>query len=246
MSTDRISLQSTALEFKSASLNVPVLQLSGTDFETIDQQLLEKVAQAPEFFKNSPLIIDFQKLTNKNLSISVKAIVELVRGHGFMPIGIRGGNEAQNFEAFSLNLPIHSLHGINTPLADKKAVKITPADEAEKKFASAHILENRVIDQPVRSGQQVYAKGDLIVTATVSAGAELMAEGNIHVYGSLRGKALAGVPENTKSRIFCSDFQAELISIAGIYQLSDNISKYQQHKPVEISLDNRTLIIKNI
>jgi septum site-determining protein MinC len=107
-------------------------------------------------------------------------------------------------------------------------------------------LENKLITQPVRSGQRVYAKGDLIVTATVSAGAEIMAEGNIHVYGSLRGRALAGVLGNVDSRIFCSDLQAELISIAGIYQLSDDLSAETAHKPVQISLDKQTLIIKDI
>ena len=84
------------------------------------------------------------------------------------------------------------------------------------------------------------------MTATVSAGAEIMAEGNIHVYGSLRGRALAGVQGNTECRIFCSDLQAELISIAGIYQLSDDLSNHTGHKPVQISLDNQTLIFKDI
>jgi septum site-determining protein MinC len=118
--------------------------------------------------------------------------------------------------------------------------------DAEEIKQSEPLVENKLITQPVRSGQRVYAKGDLIVTATVSAGAEIMAEGNIHVYGTLRGRALAGVLGNVESRIFCSDLQAELISIAGIYQLSDDLSPETAHKPVQISLDNQTLIIKDI
>ena len=246
MSTGTPSSQKTALEFKSTSLTVPVLLLGGNDLTRIEQQLQEKVAQAPEFFKNSPLLIDFQKLTGQNLAVSVEEVVNIVRNQGFMPIGIRGGNEQQNAEALAMNLPVHSMHGQNTPLADKKTAKKLPAPEVENTAPANHILENKLVTQPVRSGQRVYAKGDLIVTATVSAGAEIMAEGNIHIYGSLRGRALAGVLGNTESRIFCSDLQAELISIAGIYQLRDDLSNHAAHKPVQISLDNQTLIIKDI
>ncbi len=246
MSIDTSSSHKAALEFKSTSLTVPVLLLAGNDLLGIEQQLQEKVAQAPEFFRNSPLLIDLQKLTAHNLAISVEEIVGVLHKLGFMPIGIRGGNEQQNAEALAMHMPVHSLHGQNAPLADKQAVKKLPTPELEKPVAAAQSIENKLITQPVRSGQRVYAKGDLIVTATVSAGAEIMAEGNIHIYGSLRGRALAGVLGNTESRIFCSDLQAELISIAGIYQLRDDLSNHAPHKPVQISLDNQTLIIKDI
>lgn len=245
MSIDTPSFQKTALEFKSTSLTVPVLLLAGNDLLRIDQQLQEKVAQAPEFFKNSPLLIDFQKLTAQNLGANVAEIVNLVRNHGFMPIGIRGGNEQQNNESLALNLPVHSLHAQTSPLTEKTANKL-PTPEAEKISPAGQSLENKLITQPVRSGQRVYAKGDLIVTATVSAGAEIMAEGNIHIYGTLRGRALAGVLGNAQSRIFCSDLQAELISIAGIYQLRDDLSGYSAHTPVQICLENQSLVIKDI
>ncbi len=242
MSIDTSSSLKTALEFKSTSLTVPVLLLADNDLLHIDLQLQEKVAQAPDFFKNSPLLIDFQKLTAQNLAVSVVEVINVVRNQGFMPIGIRSGTEHQNIEALAINLPIHSTHGQNTPLTDKKpAVKLPVPDVPVNQE-----LENKLISHPVRSGQRVYAKGDLIVTATVSVGAEIMAEGNIHVYGSLRGRALAGVLGNTESRIFCSDLQAELISIAGTYQLRDDLSNYPSHKPVQISLENQKLIIKEI
>ncbi|MDD4913865.1 MAG: septum site-determining protein MinC [Methylococcales bacterium] len=241
MATDACSSKMMALEFKSTTLTVPVLLLVSNDLTDIDHQLQEKVAQAPEFFKSSPLIIDFQKLTSQNTALSVQEIVDLIRQHGFMPIGIRGGDESQNKEASALSLPVYATHSQNTPPADKKPEKIMPAKEADNTPP-----ENRLICQPIRSGQRVYARGDLIVTATVSAGAEIMAEGNIHIYGSLRGRALAGVLGNGECRIFCSDLQAELISIAGIYQIRDDLSSYPAHKPVQISLDNQTLIIKDI
>jgi septum site-determining protein MinC len=246
MSTGALSSQKVALEFKSTSLTVPVLLLASTEIPFIESQLKEKVAQAPEFFKNSPLLLDLQKLNSLNLNIELKELVELIRSLGFMPIGIRGGLESQNSDALAMNLPVFSLHGTNIPLVNKPASKKLPVPAVEEKPKPDQPLENKLITQPIRSGQQVYAKGDLIVTATVSAGAEIMAEGNIHVYGTLRGRALAGVLGNVDSRIFCADLQAELISIAGIYQLSDDLSKYATRKPVQISLDNQTLVIKDI
>jgi len=239
------SATKAALEFKSTSLTIPVLVLLSPDLDSIDQQLDEKVSQAPEFFKNSPLLIDLQKLNAKEMNIQVETIVGLVRQHGFMPIGIRGGNEQQNQEALAINLPVHSIHSQNVPLVEKQVSKtafvdVKPALEANQS------VENKLITQPIRSGQRVYAKGDLIVTATVSAGAEIMAEGNIHVYGSLRGRALAGVLGNTESRIFCSDLQAELVSVAGIYKLKDDLALYPPQTPVHISLKDQSLDIKNI
>lgn len=246
MSTSSPTLQKAALEFKSTALTVPVLLLASNDERHIELQLQEKIAQAPEFFKHSPLLIDLQKLNSQGLDMNLQILVKLVRDLEFMPIGIRGGNEAQNQAALGMNLPVHSMHGGNTPLANKPAAKTLAVPEVQAIKQPEQAFENKVITQPVRSGQRVYAKGDLIVTATVSAGAEIMAEGNIHVYGSLRGRALAGVLGDINSRIFCSNLQAELISIAGIYQLSDDLSPETAHKPVQISLDNQTLIIKDI
>jgi len=246
MSIGTESLPMIALEFKSSTLTVPVLLLANNDLVTIDQQLQNKVAQAPEFFKNSPLLIDFQKLTAQNLLITVSEVIDIVRQHGFMPIGIRGGSEQQNAEALVMNFPVHNLLAQKTEQTEKKIEKTLPTPEVENSLTQSQSIENKLITHPVRSGQRVYAKGDLIVTATVSAGAEIMAEGNIHVYGSLRGRALAGVLGNENSRIFCSDLQAELISIAGTYQLRDDLSAYAPHKPVQISLENQKLIIKDI
>ena len=107
-------MQKVVLEFKSTSLTVPVLLLNSNDVEQIQQQLLEKVAQAPDFFRNSPLLIDLQKLNNQNLDINVPALIALVRKQAFMPIGIRGGTEKQNQDTLALNLPVLSFHFTKT------------------------------------------------------------------------------------------------------------------------------------
>ena len=251
MSNPVASAAKNVIEFKSTSLVTPILVLSSSNIVDIDEQLSAKVAQAPEFFKNSPLIIDFQKLATSEASLTIADIIALVRQHGFMPIGIRGGNEHHNAQAWAIGLPVHSMHSQTTPLANKTAetaatVSAKTVDNPAHSDVEAPRVENKLITHPIRSGQRVYVKGDLIVTAAVSAGAEIMAEGNIHVYGSLRGRALAGVLGNVESRIFCADLQAELVSIAGIYKLKDDLLDSPQQTPVQIALEGDLLNIKPI
>ena len=131
MSTSATSTQKSALEFKSASLTVPVLSLSSNDLPQISQQIGDKVAQAPEFFRNSPLLLDLQKLNAQNLALDLDSLLPLLQEHGFLPIGIRGGNESQNQQALALKLPIHSLHSTQPVSSAKPASKTlsgSPAD----------------------------------------------------------------------------------------------------------------------
>lgn len=240
------------LEFKSASLTVPSLRFFSNDLMVIDAVVREKTAQAAEFFRDSPVMMDLQLLNEQQQPVDVDALVRLLRTLGMVPIGLRGGNEVQNQAALALGLfcqpaTAGTVTQKKSPDANEVAI---PSVEPEATDAAAPVVatvhESRVISHPVRSGQRVYASGDLTVTATVSAGAEIMAEGNIHVYGSLRGRALAGVQGDTSARIFCTDLQAELISIAGIYKLRDDIAKEVQHKPAHISLDNELIVIKEL
>jgi septum site-determining protein MinC len=128
---------------------------------------------------------------------------------------------------------------------EKQTKTITPTTEQESESDSESTV-TRVLTQPVRSGQRIYVKGDLVILSPVSSGAEIMAEGNIHVYGALRGRALAGVQGNTESRIFCSDLQSELVSIAGHYKVSEDLVQSVRGKPVQIYLQDKALIIKDI
>ncbi|MDD1617498.1 MAG: septum site-determining protein MinC, partial [Methylococcaceae bacterium NSP1-2] len=205
------------------------------------QQLQEKVDLAPEFFKNSPLIFDVQDLNKQSRDIDISALVDVIRQSGLLPIGIRGGNVPQNKVAVELLIPVYSTHSISTTSSDT---------QKQKTIAPEPVVETTVtttlITRPIRSGQRIYASGDLVVLAQVSAGAEIMAEGNIHVYSTLRGRALAGVQGNTDARIFCSDLQAELISIAGNYKVSEDMSGIVSKKPIQVYLQDHTLIIKDI
>lgn len=233
------------LEFKSTSFSVPVLVIFSAELKLIDLQLDEKIAQAPEFFKHSALLIDLKAVNHQDLAIDIIALINCLQEKKLLPIGICGGNEEQNRLALELNIPIHTLRGTNT---NKNSLLQQPANEPEPEpvnETALNTIENMLISQPIRSGQRIYAKGDLTIVSHVSAGAEIMAEGNIHIYGALRGRALAGVQGNTESRIFCSDLDAELVSIAGHYKISEELNTAESRKPTQIYLQEQALIIKN-
>ncbi|MDO9139020.1 MAG: septum site-determining protein MinC [Methylobacter sp.] len=246
MSTDsqQNTHRSSALEFKSSTFSVPVLVLASNDVVIIEQQLQEKVQLAPEFFKNSPLVFDLQELNKRDVEINVAELTHIIRKLDLLPIGIRGGTAQQNQQALELGIPIHAGHNMSAASGTEK--QQTPKPEAVFEPQAVSAATTTLITLPVRSGQRVYAEGDLIILAQVSAGAEILAEGNIHVYGSLRGRALAGVLGNTAARIFCSDLQAELISIAGNYKISEDLNGTVLNQPVQIYLQNHALVIKDI
>ncbi|GAB4254611.1 MAG: septum site-determining protein MinC [Methylomicrobium sp.] len=227
---------------------MPVLIPFTDDLTAIDQQLQIKIKQAPEFFRHSPIILDVQELNKHHANVNIDECIALLRRLDLLPIGIRGGSPEQNEQALKLHVPKCSALSNNptqeTPVKQPPE-KIAPEPEPSTDDYQSYCT-TRLVTQPVRSGQRIYAHGDLIVLAQVSAGAEILAEGNIHVYGTLRGRALAGVQGNTEARIFCSDLQAELISIAGNYKISEDLNESVRSKPVQIYLDNLALIIQDL
>ena len=258
----------SVLEFKSSTFFVPVLILYSHDLHLIEQSLHEKINQAPDFFKNSPLIFDVQGLNKENAEFDVAVLIELLRKIGLFPVGIRGGNEEQNNQAQALFIPVDTIRGnegsselvgaqepvatIAEPEPEPEPVELESPPKPDAAVAAPvavptpTTIPTTLISHPIRSGQRIYAAGDLVVMSQVSAGAEIMAEGNIHVYNTLRGRALAGVQGNKNARIFCSDLQAELISIAGDYKTSEDLNDNIRKKPVQIYLQDRALIIKDI
>jgi len=234
------------LEFKSSTFSVPVLVISSDDLVVIEQQLQEKISLAPEFFKNSPLVLDLQEINKKGYDVDIAVLIGIIRKAGLFPIGIRGGNVQQNKQAIELFIPVYSIHSGGVAAEAQKQKTITPVIPESQTDIDTDIITTTLITQPIRSGQRIYAAGDLVVLAQVSAGAEIMAEGNIHVYNTLRGRALAGVQGNTEARIFCFDLQAELISIAGNYKISEDLDETVRNRPVQIYLQDQALIIKDI
>ena len=241
--------QKPALEFKSSAFNVPALILTSHKIADIKRQLQGKISQAPDFFKNSPLLIDLHELTAHQFEIDLRSLIRTLRSLQFIPIAVSGATLNQNAIAIELGIAVQSVHSLSNLNNYIASVSSAPEDEAEPKpecGAPVPIVENKLVTQPVRSGQRIYAKGDLTVLAPVSTGAEIMAEGSIHVYAPLRGRALAGVQGNTASRIFCSDLQADLISIAGTYRLSEDLDNNLKHTLVQVYLHNQTLLVKKL
>ncbi len=258
----KMTTPSSVLEFKSSTFFSPILILYSNDLAAIEQSLQDKINRAPDFFKNSPLIIDLRELNKSGLDIGIVEVVEMLRKIGMFPIGVRGGNEQQNKQAHKLSIPVDEGRENDSVAAASaaasrqeskaQALEQQPVEQNESRNAlpstAEHVepVRSMLITQPVRSGQRIYARGDLIVMSQVSAGAEIMAEGNIHVYNTLRGRALAGVQGNIAARIFCLDLQAELISISGDYKTSEHLTEQTQKKPVQVYLQDHALIIKEI
>ena len=205
--------------------------------DAVAAQLAEKVREAPGFFNHTPLIIDLERLTAADTRADLSVLVSLLRRRDFVPVGIRGGNEQDNRLAQAMDLAVF-------PNASGESAKVA---SPQKERRPPGKTGTRLVNSPVRSGQQVYARGgDLVVLAPVSAGAEIIADGNIHVYDTLRGRALAGVKGDQGCRIFCMDLQAELVAISGHYRISENIDDAVRKKPVQVYLDGDSLMIEAI
>jgi septum site-determining protein MinC len=220
-----------SLEIKAGSITVPILKLFTNNLARVSGQLEQKLGRAPDFFRNAPVIIDVSELGGNEGRLDFPALVSLLREQGLVPAGIRGGGPAQQAAARAAQLAILS--------------ELKPPPTHVPPGGARPAAATRLITQPVRSGQRIYAPGgDLIVLAQVSPGAELMADGNIHVYASLRGRALAGVQGDVEARIFCSDLQAELVAIGGHYQISENFESSLKGRPIQIHLRDNALIIE--
>lgn len=231
---------SVALEIKAGSITLPILKLFTADLIAVDVQLGDKLQRAPDFFRNAPVIIELGELDPDREHLDFPALAELLRNKNLVPVGVRGGNALQHHAAQAAKLAV--LAEVKHEPAPAPA---KPAPAAAPKAPAP--VATKLIEQPVRSGQKIYAPGgDLIVRAQVSAGAELMADGNIHVYGILRGRALAGVQGNVEARIFCTDLQSELVGIGGQFKLSDDIDPAVRGKAACIRLVDNTLVIDSL
>ena len=226
-----------ALELKGRMVALSVLRVLTPDLDVLGEQLDDKIAAAPDLFQNFPVLLDFEGLPGDAQSaFDIARLDRLLRERGFVPVGMRGANGILAGIAAGVGI------GVIAAGAEPAGRREAGQDGA----ASAHTA-NLLIKNPVRSGQQVYAKGgDLIVLATVSPGAEILADGNIHVYASLRGRALAGVQGNADARIFCQDLDAELISIAGRYRVSEQIRESERKRRVQIFLNGDSLVIQTL
>lgn len=234
MSQADLLAQDPVFQLKGSMLAITVMELAHNDLERLDAQLREKVVQAPAFFSNTPLVLALDKLPEGEGELDLAALMAVCRKHGLRTLAIRANRDTDIAAADALDLPVLPPSGARERLIDLPPAKpVEPAKPAEPQ-----VKPTRVISSPVRGGQQVYAQGsDLIVLAPVSAGAELLADGNIHIYAPMRGRALAGVKGNLNARIFCQQLGAELLSIAGQYKVAEDLRRDPLWgKPVQVSL----------
>lgn len=254
-------------QLRGGAYTLLVLRLNDPKDPVLFQALADKIAQAPNFFRHAPVVIDLQNLADAP-PFNMAELGRRLRQHQLVPIGVQNGSEEQNRAAVNAGWSLFP-EGRQAPLRDTPpparsaaegaapspvtdavaAAKASVAADGEPQDGGpaegAHPSPARLVTQPVRSGRQVYAhRGDLVVMASISAGAELLADGHIHVYGALRGRALAGVSGDVEARIFCRSLEAELVSIAGYWRVRDDIPEALIGKPVQIFLDGDRIAIE--
>ncbi len=234
--TDATRAQAPAcLDIKSANLPLVALMLKSTDLQAVQEELNRRLGDVPDFFDNEPLLIDLsgalaaaRRAGHEAQAIDFAALLALLAPYKVKPIAVRGGSAEHMAAAQAaglLSAPEARVVASSPPSAEPSSAPepvseqvSEPVPAAEPSLPSGALL----IDKPLRSGQQIYARGrDLVVMAMVNAGAEVIADGSIHVYAPLRGKAIAGARGNTQARIFAQSLEAELLSIAGIYRTSE-------------------------
>lgn len=248
MSEAAVSGVKQCFQLRSASISMTALELYFFDTEEFENTLKDKISQAPGFFKDIPLIVSLEKYEGLSSELDFFKIIGTCRRHNIHVIGVRGGNDDQRRLARGASLAL--LPGSNQRDREIDTGPETEAAETTNSPALARVETHgepapaKIINQPVRSGQQVYAPdGDLIILAPVQAGAEVLAAGNVHVYGPLRGRALAGIHGAEHARVFCQSLEAELVSIAGHYKISEDLQDNGWKTAVQIQLRDDLLVV---
>ena len=248
MATETAAQSRTSFDLKSASLPVVAVVLKTTDAAQFAVDLAERVADAPGFFDFDPVLIDLAPVREAEDPIDFAAIAEQLRQQRTLPVAVRGGSPAQMEAARAAGLAAAP----DAPPARAEAP--APVEVVREVIREVEVVREVpmpgpgtvVVDKPLRSGQQVYARGrDLVLLAMVNPGAEVIADGHIHVYAPLRGRAIAGAKGDEQARIYTTRMEAQLVAIAGTYRttetaLPDNVAG----KPAQVRLDGEKIIIE--
>ena len=248
MAVDTLRTARTSFDLKSATLPLVAVALKTTDTATLAADLAARMADSPGFFDNDPVLIDLALVQGSEAVPDFIALVALLRSHHTVPVAVRGGSAAQTAAALAAGLVAapdvapartESAEDVKAAGAEVRGVDVA----RDMPMPSSATV---VVDKPLRSGQQVYARGaDLVVLAVVSFGAEVIADGNIHVYAPLRGRAMAGARGNTAARIFTTCMEPQLVSIAGIYRTTEvAIPANIVGKPAQVRLEGEKLFFE--
>ncbi|NYZ62587.1 septum site-determining protein MinC [Luteimonas deserti] len=238
-------------ELKIGQVGIANLRIRTLDVERLGAEMRDRVARAPKLFERAAVILDFGGLPVSPDASTAQALIDVLRDAGAMPVALAWGSNENAALAEALGLPVlskfraqyESAEAGVAPAPPRTAPVSEPAP-APAKAAPASSEPGLIQTTAVRSGQQLYAQSrDLTVLSQVGAGAEVIADGSIHIYGPLRGRALAGAKGNADARIFCRSFHAELVAVAGHYKVLDDIPRELHGKAVQVWLEHDELKI---
>lgn len=225
-----------ALEIRFGALDIAQIRLRTLDPGAILDELTGRVATAPRFFDRTAVGLDLAQLEKEPQTEEVRAATDAIRRAGMLPVGLVNGPAYIEALARALDLPV--LAPFRTPSKPPPVLQAVQAPSAPPEPESPALLHH----QPVRSGQRLYARDkDLVITSGVGAGAEVIADGCIHIYGALRGRAMAGAHGDVTSRVFCHEFRAELVSIAGVFRVFETLPAELAGRPVQAWLEEDDL-----
>lgn len=236
-------MSNSGFQLKASSLTFTSLSLFSPNLDIIEAQLKDMTSKTPHFFDATPILIDLSLIEAQALPLDLLKLIALLRKYSLNPIALKTYDASYKLSAKEEKLAIIAQTESSNLIEEKKA------SQKESTEPKSCFRNTKIIDQAVRSGKQIYAKeSDLIVTASISHGAEIIADGNIHIYGTLNGRALAGALGNKEARIFCKNLDAELIAIAGHYLVNEQIpNEYKNaNQYLEIFLEENTLRFKSL
>lgn len=205
----------------------------------LERELGEQVARSPNFFADAPVVLDLSDSMSCTSVADYVALKTVLRRHRLIPVGVQNASAIQSRAAAAVDLaPFAAASGGSRRNAERASAASAASRTAAAPAANGGAgLRTKLITRPVRSGTQVYARGgDLVVVAPVSAGAEVIADGHVHIYGTLRGRAIAGAAGDSSACIFVQRLEAELICIAGRYLVNEAIAPEHIHKAVQVAL----------
>lgn len=233
-------------ELKFGQVGIANLRVRTLDPVQLAAEMRERVQRAPNLFTRAAVVLDFGGLTKTPSLDQARALVDGLREAGVLPVALAYGTREIDALAQQLGLPLlakfRAQYERDSEALAPPAYAANPSHPAPPAALAAASAPGLIQTTPVRSGQQIYAEQrDLTVLATVGAGAEVLADGSIHVYGALRGRALAGARGNEDARIFCREFHAELVAVAGHYRVMEDIPAELRGKAVQVWLDHGQL-----
>ena len=243
--TSRDVPNESAIDIRFGQVGLVQVRIRTTDPGVILDELTGRIATAPRFFERTAVCLDLSALERSPDVAEVRGVIDAVKRAGMLSIGLTTGSLGVEALSGALQIPVLShFRAQNQHAPPSQSVPVVqPAPQPTETAGLPALMHH----QSVRSGQRIYARNrDLVVTAMVSAGAEVMADGCVHIYGALRGRAMAGTREDVTARVFCQEFHAELVSIAGVFRVFETIPPDLAGKPVQAWLDGDKLNFSRI